>query len=105
MADLNKNVTILSTQTLFDVALQLYGSADAVFDVIDNNSNIENLETDLTQLNINYKINNTLAQRYFISRGITVATKPREYYNSTGGALLQENGYYLLQENGYKILI
>ena len=104
---LNKNVTITNNQTLFDVALQLYGSAEAIFDVIANNSNVENLETDLTGLTINYEINNTFAQKYYINKGITVATKSIEYYNATNAAsiLLQENGFYLLQENGYKILI
>jgi hypothetical protein len=44
----DKVVTAKSTQTASDLALQLHGSVDAVFDLIEENPAIENLETDVT---------------------------------------------------------
>ncbi len=102
---LNKNVTIGSSQSVLDLALQYYGSVSDVFTMIDENLDIENLTTDPNGKTLNYTINNKYVQKYFITKGITVATKPIEYYNKTEGSLLTESGFELLLEDGYRLLV
>jgi hypothetical protein len=100
----NKVVTIQSTQTVFDLALQLEGDADREFTVIAENPSIENLNSDATGIEATYDINNTYAQRYYISKSIEVSNKPENYLNKVDGFLLCENENRLVQENGYRIL-
>jgi hypothetical protein len=102
---MNKVVTATSTQTLIDLALQLKGSADKVFDLISENPEIENLMSNPTGIEVSYEINNTAVQKYYINKGIAVSMKPISYHNSDQAALLNDTGSYLLQENGYKILL
>lgn len=92
-----------SNQTLVDLALQLYGNVDLVFDMMEA-SGIENLETDPTGVEVIYEINNSYAQKYFIGQGLDVATKPADYSNTNDAALLANVGY-LLQEDTYRILM
>jgi hypothetical protein len=92
-----------SNQTLVDLALQLYGNVDKVFDMMEA-SGIDNLETDPTGVEIVYEVNNSFAQKYFISQGLDVATKPSDYANTDGPALLANIGF-LLQEDGYRLLM
>jgi len=100
-----KNVTIQSTQTIFDLSLQLEGDADKEFTVIAENPSIENLNSDATGIEATYDINNTYAQRYYISKEIKVSNKPENYLNKVDGFLLCENENRLVQENGYRILV
>lgn len=97
-----KLVTVKSTQTLFDLALQKYGDADRVFDVIDD-LGLENLESDPT--GIQYTPESNYVTNYYESRGIEPSNRPIRYYNTNSDALLADDTIYLLQENNYKILL
>jgi len=99
-----KNVTIQSTQTIFDLALQLEGEADKEFVFLAENPSIENLNSDATGIEATYDINNTFAQNYYISKELSVANKPMNYLNKDGGGILCENENKLTQEDTYKIL-
>jgi len=71
-----KIVTILSTQTLFDVALQLYGSAESVFELLSLNPSINNITDDgITGLNVNYETQQTALPVFFDKEKIVIATK------------------------------
>ena len=102
---MSKKITAGSNQSLFDLATQLHGSPSKVFDLIDANPSLDNVNSDPTGKEITYEINNTFAQRFFINKGITVGLKPIDYYNVESGVLLAAEGSYLLQENGYKIIM
>lgn len=101
----NKVVTAKSTQTVLDLSLQLKGSVEKVFELISENTNIENLETDVTGLDVSYDVNNTAVQKYYIANNVSVSAKPVVYLNSTDSALIVEDDAYLIQENDYKILL
>ncbi len=101
----NKVVTAKSTQTVLDLSLQLKGSVEKVFELISENTNIENLETDVTGLDVSYDVNNTAVQKYYIANNVSVSAKPVVYLNSTDSALIVGDDAYLIQENDYKILL
>ena len=101
----NTVVTANSTQTVLDLSLQLKGSVEKVFELISENTNIENLETDVTGLDVSYDVNNTAVQKYYIANNVSVSAKPVVYLNSTDSALIVEDDAYLIQENDYKILL
>lgn len=100
----NKIVTIRATQTALDVSLQLTGSVDFVIELIERNSEMENLEKDLTGLEIEYDITGNFVQNFYISKSETVGTKP-SYKNKNGACLLTGKGNRLVQYNTYRILI
>jgi len=100
---MNKIVTGKSTQTVIDLSLQLTGNVDNVFDVIDENK-IENLDVNLSGVDISFEINNTFVQSYYITNMVTVGTKPY-YKNKLQGGLKTKNGNPIVQKNSYKILI
>lgn len=101
----NKVVTAKSTQTVLDLSLQLKGSVEKVFELISENTNIENLESDVTGLDVSYDVNNTAVQKYYIANNVSVSAKPVVYLNSTDSALIVGDDAYLIQENDYKILL
>ena len=71
-----KVVTIKSTQTLFDVALQLYGSAESVFELMELNPLIDNLtDESITGLNVNYVTQRTALPIFFDKEKIVIATR------------------------------
>jgi hypothetical protein len=103
-----KNVTIQSTQTLFDVALQYYGSAEKVYQLIAENPTIIGiLDTDYTNKTLNYTENKTKVPSFFKNNEIIVSTRkeitipviPSYFF------LLKEDGFYLLKEDGFKIIL
>ena len=101
----NKVVTAKSTQTVLDLSLQLKGSVEKVFELISENTNIENLESDVTGLDVSYDVNNTAVQKYYIANNVSVSAKPVVCLNSTDSALIVRDDAYLIQENDYKILL
>lgn len=101
----NKVVTAKSTQTVLDLSLQLKGSVEKVFELISENTNIENLESDVTGLDVSYDVNNTAVQKYYIANNVSVSAKPVVYLNSIDSALIVGDDAYLIQENDYKILL
>lgn len=101
----DKVVTGKSSQTAFDLALQLHGSVDDVFELLAANPEIENLESDVTGVEINYEVNDTFVQKFYINNGATVSSKPIRYRNSNLPKLKIGTDSYLLINNGYNILI
>jgi hypothetical protein len=104
----NINVTIQSTQTLFDIALQYYGSADKVYQLLSENPTIENiLSTDYVGKTLNYTISKLMTPTYYRNNSITISTK--DFYIATPAPasqfLLQEDGTGLLQEDGTGIIL
>ena len=101
----NKIVTVKQGQSIFDLALQLYGSADNWIDLIRENPQIENIESDLTGMQLSYVINNSQVQKSYIADSVEVATKPINYANSDEPALIYADRFYIVQSDGYKILL
>lgn len=98
-----RTIIVKEGQTIFDLALQLYGDVSRVYDLISLNSSIENISNGKLQgLTIVYEDSKNNVSEFFRNNSLTLANRYPELV--TGGAfLLQENGYYLLQENGFKI--
>lgn len=97
--------TASDRQTVIDLAIQLYGSVDSVITMIQENPDLVNVDTDPTNVVVNYTLNKEFNQRFFIAKGIDCATKPETYLNTTEPALLSETNSFLLQEDGYRILM
>lgn len=94
-------VIIKDGQTLFDLALQLYGDASKVYEIIKNNPSITDITfNSLTGLSIVYEEQKNKESLYFLKENTNICTG----YPETGSQfLLQEDKFYLLQENGFKI--
>lgn len=101
---ITKVVTIKSTQTVFDVALQTEGTVDNVVEFMSRNG-IESLESDITGLEVSYEVTRDYIQTYYIANNTTIATKPIKYLNTVEPSLIQDNGFSLFQQDGYKILL
>ena len=99
---MSKKIKVLERQTIWDLAIQEYGSIDGAFKILSDNPTLD-LATDLVpgtlilinSLPINKDVVNTL-----IEKGIVLANK-----SSGNDYLLTEDGFYLLQENGFKIIL
>jgi len=103
---INKVGTIKSNQTIFDLALQYYGSAEDCITLLQNNTFIENLSSANFEGNdLNYTLNNNLAPRYYRENRIDVSSGFPMTEVEGINYLLQEDGFYILQENGFKILL
>lgn len=98
---LNKVVTILNEQNIFDLSLQHYGDIEFVYQLIQNNSYLDSI--------LSNEINgNNLAS-------ISESNYINSYYNKTKteigtglktiNFLLQENGFYLLSEDSSRIIL
>ena len=99
----NKVGTIYSTQTIYDLALQYYGSVDKVITMIGENPNLVNLET-LPSGEIKYTLNNDEVQKFFF--GKSISTRPEIYYNTINlDYLITDQMDFLVQENSYKIIL
>jgi hypothetical protein len=101
-----KNVTMLSSQTLFDIALQYYGSAENVYDLIAENPSIENiLDLGYIGMSLSYTESKTMAPIFFRNNNLTVSSRYPYYDDPIDSYLQQEDSFYILQENGFKIII
>lgn len=71
---LNKIVTIGSSQSIFDIALQYYGSVDKVFDVV-RDLGVDSINSDIT--GITFTVTNTTNQiyQYTSIKGISIGSK------------------------------
>lgn len=71
-----KTVTIKDGQTLFDLALQLYGDVSKVYELIDLNSSIDNITSNNLQgLAIVYEDPKNEVSEFFNSNQITASTR------------------------------
>lgn len=99
-----KPVIINSMQSIFDISLQYYGSAENVFNVITENS-LENIHSDPTGIQLKYSINNTPVPIFFRKNNIVVATKPLDpTSNPLSSFILRQDGGYLLRQDGGKFI-
>ena len=70
---MDKNVTIKSSQTLFDISLQYYGSIERVFDVV-NALGLDSIDSDPTGKTLTITSTNNNIYQYCLRNGITMAT-------------------------------
>ena len=75
-----KTVTIKEGQTIFDIALQVYGDVSKVYDLIQLNSLIDNITSnDLTGLVIVYEDPKNEVSEYYNTNSINIATRYPEH--------------------------
>lgn len=100
-----KVVTIKEGQTLFDLALQLYGDVSKVYQIIaDNPTVIESVNSkELTGLEIKYTVQGNKVTEYFLKENLSITTGYP--FDPQTSFILQENRFYILQENGFKIIL
>lgn len=99
---LNKVVTIKSEQSLFDLSLQYYGDVSFIYELIQNNSFLDNILTNDFNSNIlTLGTEKNYVNNYYEKNSINIGTLPKD----NNSYILQEDGFYLLQENGFKILL
>lgn len=99
---LNKVVTITSEQTLFDLSLQYYGDVSFVYDLIQNNTFLDNILSNSFNSNTLILGNEkNYVNNYYYKNNIMIGTKQI----NINSFLLQEDGFYLLQENNSKIIL
>lgn len=99
---LNKVVTITSEQTLFDISLQYYGDISFVYDLIQNNTFLDNILSNSFNSNTLILGNEkNYVNNYYYKNNIMIGTKQI----NINSFLLQEDGFYLLQENNSKIIL
>lgn len=99
--------TIIATegQTIFDLALQLYGDVSKAYDLIALNSNIPNITSnDLEGFVISFDDPKNETTEFYKVNNVTISTRYPEI-DSGVYYLQQENEFYLLQENNFKLII
>ena len=70
-----KNVPIKDGQTLFDLSLQLYGSIEYVYKIIQDNPQITNIHyPNLAGIVISYEEQGFDLTNYFSTNGISIST-------------------------------
>lgn len=70
-----KTIRIMNNQTIFDMAIQLSGSLENVFDLLNNNQSIKSIDNlDLTGIELTYFESNNLVPTFFKTNSIAIAT-------------------------------
>ena len=73
-----KTYRIQENQTIFDVSLQLYGTIEGVFNILQRSTGIDNInQTNLRNINAVYTEQSSPIPKYYTKKGITVATQNR----------------------------
>jgi hypothetical protein len=101
---MSKKVIVKERQTIWDLAIQEYGSVDGAFKILADNLGID-LETDLVPnsiLLINSDPINKDVVNYLVEKSISLANQPDKTDLSS---LLLEDSSLLLMEDGSLILI
>lgn len=97
-----RQILVKPNQTIWDVALNEFGSIEGVFEILKANDSLESLNEDLSvgqELKIvNVVLNDTVLE-YYKSKNIASASQ----FNLP--QLLQEDGEELLLEDGQDILL
>lgn len=65
-------ITVANNQTIYDLAIEYYGSAEAVGEILSNNPDIRNDQSALVDLGIDYLVDNGLYLDVPIAQGATV---------------------------------
>ncbi len=70
-----KYVTIRENQSLFDIALQVYGGVEGVFQILTDNTQIKDINADyITGMNMKYIPQTFAITEYFRTQGISITT-------------------------------
>jgi hypothetical protein len=69
-----KVVTMRNSQTSFDLALQLYGSIDKVFTILNDNDNLDNIHSKAVGQKIEYEEQTLSITQHFATNSITLVT-------------------------------
>lgn len=99
-----KYITVLERQSVWDLAVQEYGSSEGVYQLILDNPelNFEVTPTPGTKIKIDdTKILNKDTVNYFKEKGV----KPANDSLWINSALLMEDGFFILNEDGTKLII
>jgi len=97
----NKVVTIKTSQSLFDLSLQYYGSAERVYELIQNNSYLESLLSEnFNSQNLAISNEKNFVINYFNKIGKHIATMPK----STVFRLLEDGDYRITEDGNRRIL-
>jgi hypothetical protein len=84
---MTRTYTIREGQTLFDIALQLYGDATKAIEICKLNPDVvpNLLSTNIKGLTIEYEEQSNEVARYFATNNITISTKYPLTSSSVGG--------------------
>jgi len=83
-----KIVTIKDGQTIFDITLQVYGNISFVYKLIQENSNIDNINADIVNKSVVYEVQTLNLTNYFNTNQVNVSTDypkaevPRQFDDS-----------------------
>ena len=69
-----KVVTMVSGQTSFDLALQLYGSVESVFTILADNDNLSNVHSEAVGQDIEYEEQGLSLTKHFETNSITLVS-------------------------------
>ena len=72
-------------QSIFDIAIQLYGNEEFANEILKNNSNLDINTTIPSGTNISYNEENAILPQYFIDKKIDVTTDQKGTLNIGGG--------------------
>jgi hypothetical protein len=97
---MNKVVTVGTSQSIFDIALQYSGDVSKCLEIIQNNSQIDNMETDLTGKSISVNVIDNSINLYFKNRIIGC-----KYPEIRNGYILTDDGDYVTDDDGNYITI
>lgn len=100
--EVKANVTINSSQSVFDIALQYYGSAENVVRFLKENRAVDNINGDPTGISLNYQLNNEFVPKFYRRNFYTLATKS----SSTGLAYrVTDDGTFRVTNGGiYRVV-
>jgi len=102
----NKVVTILNEQSLFDLSLQYCGDVSKVYELIQNNTFLDSIISEDFNSNIlTLTPEKNYISNYFEKNGINIGTKPKVIVVEGFSYLLRENGFYLLSEDSSRIIL
>lgn len=101
-----KSIIVKNGQTLFDLALQLYGDVSKVYDIINLNPSIENINTtNLEGQTIIYEDVKNETTGYYVDNSVSVSCRYPEKDSGVYYLQIEKTVFYILQENGFKIII
>lgn len=103
VAPSQKNVTINSNQTLFDIALQYHGGADKILDVVIA-LGVDSMLSDPTGFNLSYTENKTAVPLYFRRIGGKIGTKFPISFNKGRFRITTNNLYRITTSGNFRII-
>lgn len=99
-----KNASISNDKTLFDIALQYFGDASRVIDVV-SALGVESINSDPSGFVLKYMESNESVPFYFRQTGGNIGTKGNVFIENTLRVLGTSGGDYIITQDGKFILI